>query len=387
MSQPKHVWKRGNRYYVRARIRGKQISQSLETSDRAIAERRAKKIVEAARAERWDFVDEAKVHKGYATIGQVVARFKEEAVHHDLRARTTSDYVAALYRVLRTAGHPDPVEDLAADVLTRETVKAYAAAKMRDVDPDTLSDVRMRRTINFTLRQARAVFSIWAREEYMHAGLKLPDLTGFLKTFSVAYQPKRYALPPEPLRCGTFRAAAELRVENEGLWTVFLLCYYMALRAGEAAAAKWSWIVEEQVDGRPRWFLHVINRPEEGFKAKGSEGKVPVPEQVLTWLQSLRRDGDEYILPGGTPSAREDLIERDFALWMRDIGWDAKRYIHAAHELRALRGCEWYTRRGLEAACEWLRHADPRTTKQFYSAFTRQPPALEVGEGEDVALL
>ena len=89
----------------------------------------------------------------------------------------------------------------------------------------------------------------------------------------------------------------------------------------------------------------------------------------------MRRD-DPYVLAGGNPSAREDLVKRRFAKWMRDLGWDVEMFPKAAHELRKLIGSRWYTELGAEVAQSWLGHKDISTTCRFYTALDRQPDAL-----------
>ena len=111
---------------------------------------------------------------------------------------------------------------------------------------------------------------------------------------------------------------------------------------------------------------------------------MPLPEQVWKWLEEINKqrieDGVqpiEHILPGANVTERAKLVKRDFADWMRKVGWTTEK---ACHELRKIRGSEWYTKRGLEVACAWLRHADLSTTKRYYADLMAQPPTLEVGE-------
>jgi len=122
--------------------------------------------------------------------------------------------------------------------------------------------------------------------------------------------------------------------------------------------------------------MDVIKRPD--FQPKGKDRIVPVSAAVYEHLAALHRPGDDYIVSGGSPRARENLIKRDFAGWMRELGWDAEQYPKAAHELRKLIGSRWYTERGAEVAQNWLGHADITTTCRFYATLSRQPDPLEM---------
>jgi hypothetical protein len=98
---------------------------------------------------------------------------------------------------------------------------------------------------------------------------------------------------------------------------------------------------------------------------------------VYAALQALRRPDDPYILPGGHPSGRSHLVNREFATWMRSIGWDRVTYPKAAHELRKLAGSMWYTHAGLQWAARWL--GDTAATVDHYYCdliATRAPVAM-----------
>jgi len=373
----RNLWLRGGVWYVVAKIHGRRISRSLEApeAERDLARTKARAVIAAARERRWEALDDTKLRKGYATLGELVRVFKAEAARHDLRPLTVTNYVSCLGLVLDKTS----VAEVSTELLSEKTVDAYVARKLAEETP--ANRARLRRSINSTVNQARGLFGEdWAMGAYKKAGLRLPaSIEDFRDAFVVEAPLKRYVMTEERKRllAKTHQAAAAFRGENSDLWPVYLLCYYLAMRAGEAAAARWAWIVADP-DGRS--WMQVINRPGE-FRAKGSEGKIPIPKQVVTWLEELRRRrGGDFILPGPHKTARRALVVKTFAAWMRTIGWDAARYPKAAHELRAARGSEWYTLRGLEAAAKWLRHKDPATTVRFYADFTSQPPTLEVGE-------
>jgi integrase len=82
-----------------------------------------------------------------------------------------------------------------------------------------------------------------------------------------------------------------------------------------------------------------MNRQESSRKGSLPRA-IPIPEKALAHLQAVR-DG-EYLLPAATPSGRQELIDWTNA-WMRKQGWSFAEYSKGIHELRKLRGCEWFT--------------------------------------------
>lgn len=96
---------------------------------------------------------------------------------------------------------------------------------------------------------------------------------------------------------------------------------------------------------------------------------------------ALRKGSSLFIVPGASPRVRENLVKRDFATWMRGIGWDVAQHPKAAHELRKLMGSRWFTELGAEVAQAWLGHKDISTTCRFCAALTRQPEPLPMDFG------
>jgi integrase len=371
----RNIYLRGGRWYVRAVVSGRRISQgmNLPEQDWELAGRRARAILDHARKDKWAVLEATRSRSNCATFAECIAIFRQEAPKHDLRTRTVNDYVSSLQMVI---GAPDATfATMPVTAASKEAVRAYVNRRLVEAGEAVTDSAK--RSIVSTARQARSIFGEdWVMEAYKDAGLELPDMTEFRKCSTLKAPPVRYRLPPLEIREKTLAAAECLRSERRDLWTIYLLAYWLAMRAGEMIAVRWSWLEQ---DHEGRWWMQIIRREDENFRPKGSEGKVPVPKQVMAWLEELRasRPGELYIVPGKDKTDRAVLVGRTFAKWMREIGWKTRK---TAHELRKLRGCEWYTKRGLEVACAWLRHNDPSTTKRFYVDFTAQPPTLEVGE-------
>jgi len=378
MAHLRNLQKRANGiYYVRAVVNGRQLYQSLATSDKQVAAARAKGILESARGARWDAVMGVRQKTAYATLGAIVERYRAVAGerfkgHGRPRPATIEGYIAQLFNLVRVVHENVDVKSLSSAVLQADLVRKYASIALEPyvrVNDEQYAE-RGRRTVAGTLRNARAVFSSWACEGM--SDLRLPVLDGFLKTRVVHPERQKYRLPPRSLIEKTSIEAAKLRQNRPALYAVYLLCYYMGLRAGEAAAARWEWFVLDESQ------RYIDVRPREHFRTKNNRSRrIPVGATVMVHLQILRRPADPFILDGGSPSAREDLIKREFALWMRGIGWDARTYPKAAHELRKLVGSEWYTRHGAECAANWLGDT-LQVACEYYCDLKRHPEPVDV---------
>ena len=102
---------------------------------------------------------------------------------------------------------------------------------------------------------------------------------------------------------------------------------------------------------------------------------MPVHPDLWAMLQALKGEG-EYLIEAKHATERSDVVVRDLAAWMRGLGWKTGK---AAHELRKIRGSEWYTRLGAEVAQTWLGHMDVATTCRYYATLTKQPAPLAPG--------
>jgi integrase len=368
-SKNKHIVKRNGTYYIRKRFNGKIIYRSLSTSDMVIASERAKAILFALEKERFDILDDSKIRKGYSTLGDVFNVYMP-AAQLRLKPRTVINNIANMRGIFRHVFPTANPDNLSTTELKPELVSKYFSAAIKTAMVSGVSEERAKRSAFSKLHQARSIFARWTTDAYKD--LKLPDLTPFMLAGHLKIEAIKYRLPEQKLIEKTITAGRELKDDDPAKYAVFLLCYDIAMRAGEAISAQWSWIRE--TDGR--FFMDIIRRP--GFSPKGKERCVPIGNAVMEHLRALPRSETGYILPGPTKWVRETLVTRDFAGWLRELGWDGVIYPKAAHELRKLMGSRWYTELGAEVAQSWLGHVDISTTCRYYAALTKQPEALEI---------
>ncbi len=375
----KNLIKRGTIYHVRFSVNGKETWRSTGTGDERLAKQRARIMMERARNQKWGELEQLSVRGSRVVkVGDVIDRYLELAEARRLRdgepkERTAWNYVLQLQMVIRVgAGVKDPREQ-PISILTRDLVERFTAATVGAVESDETMKMRYRRTAASSLRQARSVLARWTADGM--SDFKLPDLSGFTRARGEKSGFKKYQYP-HVLAAPTVAAGRALRTVNAGLYAAFLLCYDLGMRAGEAAAARWDWVVER---GGQR-YMAVIRRAY--FVAKNKKDRfIPISNSVWEHLQEIRRAEDEWIIPGGAHEVRYKLIERDLAQWMRGLGWDRREYKGCAHELRKLIGSRWYTEHNPAVAADWLGDT-LQVVYNYYCDLATHPAPLEISSGE-----
>jgi integrase len=366
------VFKQGSNYYTRIMVQGKRIKRCLNTTDKTVALRRAKKLKAEMQAGLWDKVDETKARRTAASLERIKETYEKAGKSRYQRYQKPSPATLRqnLNALRRIAGD---IDGRSSTILTKKLLVDYCEKMTADKKGGELE--RSRRTAASTVRQARAVFAMWAREAFEDAGLELPAslFTEFMKAQPIKATKPKYRVPldhPELVK-KTIKAGRDLADKDPLLHLVFLLSYELALRANEAAHLRWSWFHEQNAG----MTLGVIRRPEEWEGPKGTERYVPVHASTFAAIQEHRNESD-YVLPG-TMTDRVNLVERKFSAWMRSIGWDRKIFPKTSHELRKLQGSRWFTEVSPQAAQEWLGHADISTTCKHYAALSTQPAPLK----------
>lgn len=367
-----HLFLRGEKFYVKVMQRGKWYIRALPQQARQEAAQEARKFVRMIHEGRWDdaALCRSREAQAWATVGEICDAYEAAgAARNDPRARTRRNNVLALEKVLKDGLGVNGARAVSAQSLTGDVPQKFARVFLAEADPDGMES--RRRSVLSYMRQAASVFAV--RSDFK--GLRLPaDLDEFCEARPVRAQKYVYRMPDPALYTPTIAAARALPADS-ALLAAWLCCYELGLRASEAVALRWDWIIVGRRVGHAtdRW-VHVCNRPD--FRTKGREGYVPVPAQVWAALQAFA--GGEYVLPGSSPTDRRNLVGREFAAWLRGQGWTETD--KCAHELRKLRGSFWRGRYGLEMAHEWLRHSSYQTTLDYYASLPTQdePMTLDV---------
>jgi len=362
MHKADHLYLRGNVYYFRAKIRKRIFSRAIGSVSKEEARKLAREWYAQAQLDRLDEVlDRTRNRDVYATIDEVCDRYVATCARLGRpTARTARNNTLALRLVLRRVLGREEVGTESTARLTADVVGDYVRAAIDGRAGE--AEASARRTACSTLRQARSVFSRRMLREPEFRKLRLPALADFLEASPGIDPQKILSLPSTALRLRTLRAAAAAWRARSPLYVVYLLAQHLGMRAGEIAAARWSWI--EDHAGGARWMV-IRDRPDDGFRVKGRPGRAPIRAAVWRRLQAYRSDSP-LIVPGSTPTARHKLIYREAADWLEGVGWAEVETNKRIHELRRLYGSKVWTKYGKESCHEWMRHGSFATTERHY---------------------
>ena len=371
-----NLFERNGTYYIRARINGKSFLRASPYSTVTESRKWVERFIRTVKESRdISIMDEQLARKPFPTFEAIFSLYREAgrkqfAIDGKPGERTIENNISSMRTILRATRKTENLDALSITELNRELVENYSEVMIAKAGKDELKILRARITAGSTLRQAKAIFTRWALGYYV-GKLTLPDVKPFLTTGKSVKRPS-YRIPPLDLRERTFAEAAKLKEDKSDLYGAFLLCYDLGMRASEARECRWEWF---ETDDQGNRFCHICRRSYWKGPKNLVSHKVPVGATTWADLCAIRQDGNDFVLAGGNPSAREVLIKRMLADWMRSIGWDRNTYPKAAHELRKLAGSLWYTKAGLEWAARWLGDT-AATVDHYYADLTCQREAI-----------
>lgn len=375
----RYLYRRGGQLYMRVTVRRKTYLRAVPAASVQEAVRWVRRFVADARLAEPARLRAVVAAPRAASVGDVCDAYLVAAARFGVPSRSSAALnVARLLAVVRDGLPSAAPRGESVGVLSAALVERWAEGWL-GVAPD---DSR-RRSCRSYLRQARSVFARAIVRAGAFRGLALPDLREFLEAVPCGDPAVQYRMPAAEF-IEPFMARAHVLGEcRPGLFGAFLLLFYAGARPGDAVAARWSWLIEEELaPGVRRWVIDFGAKPEEGYRPKASGGLVPLPAAAVAALRALERPGDPFILAGGSETGRRDLICRELATWMRAEGWGTRM---AGYELRKLRGCYWRLKYGMDRCHKWMRHRDYNTTLRHYADLPRRPlPSdLEVGRELD----
>ena len=267
-----------NNWYIRfttPAINGirRVIFRGTGTKEIAAAKRIAAQIIESFWADAGRGAELVKLRSDNATIGELIAKYREKASQ---RPDTVRSNVRSMRMLVKTVhpGDPDtkPTSLLTANLIREFEKRQFDRAQKR-ATAATRSTViqRVRTSTASYVRQARAIVAL--RKMKFYEGLKLLDLSGFRGESVEA--PKRSL--PRPLDMKALEAmeaaAPALAKDDPGAYVAHLFFSRLGLRNIEIVNARTRWINDGSIG--------IINRAEEDFFSKGCEGWVPIAPDVL----------------------------------------------------------------------------------------------------------
>jgi integrase len=336
----------------------------LRTNIIAAAKARAKLIIEPILNGQWETAEKLKSRSGYATIGELLERYQAGAGD---RPNTVRNNSSALRLIIRAVHASDPDRE-SSSVLTAELIRKFERIRMAAAKTEPERH-RARASIRSYVVQARSVVA--PRKMRFYEDINLPNLDGFRN--ERVEMPKRSK--PRALDTGVIAAinaaAPKLASTDAAVYVAYLMFSRLGLRNVEIRNARWGWIESGRIG--------IIERPEENFYPKGSEGWVPIAPDVLQELMRFRNlSTNDYIVPGVTATERKDAVDRRHSAW---VGQWIKDRSKTSYELRRYAGSLVYNAtRDILKVRDFLRHASVETTQQWYAYLLDDVPSIGMND-------
>lgn len=364
-----HLTIRNGVYYVigRRKVNGKSQRLSRSTGIRVgdpspgAARADARKMRDAMlrewRNERTDILDQTRLRDSSARLSEVCdAYLKIVQRHGKPQMRTARRNVGALRTMVRCVTGRE-VEDCSVNALNRQFVVDYADKRLAGCEDVQSTQI----SVNSSLRQARSVFKRSVLGE-LPARLTPGDVTGFLTQFACVDPMTEQARDLQPPSDAEMRPLVEASSVLQGseLWPMWLLNFYLGMRARECRFCRWDWFGPDQFG---RMSVHIKRYPAQGFRPKGRSRVVPLADDVWRMLGECRGEG-EFVLPGSARNRRR-ITQYRYNDWIRSLGWAREKKSHAVRSYRL--EC-WRRAFGDQVAQDWGGHVSGRTTKDHYTS-------------------
>lgn len=304
-----------------------------------------------------------------ATIGRVIEAFESDCPGRGIQTGPgSSSYKATaalrlILREVRGLEANEQVDALSASALTPELLQDFQSQRVAAAATKGPAAVQTARvTAASTINQARMVVAGPAMREASMRGLELPDLEAF-RAWKPAATTRKLRVPVDDVTLERLRTkvdelwllAADGNEEARAKWLALCLAGNLGLRRGSAVMARWSWA--RQVG--KRWRLYLVATDE--AEPKGNEYSVEIEASVWTDMQALRKPGEDYIVPGATLEARDEVFRLN-AFWLRGLGLNVDK---PNHELRAVFLQAMDRAHGRQAAVDAAGHDKARTTEIY----------------------
>lgn len=345
----KFIFLRFGIWTFKKRVPGRKspLQISLETSDRTLAREKRDQILKDLANEELEKIRGPRMKR--ATIGQVLAIYEQQiASTTRIEPRTVVKCVNDARVYLRYARVTSGDETLMTTFIDAATVRSFKANYLADAGTDREALEVRRRGAEAKLRNIRAIFSRHALPLYKH--LHLPPMAEFLADARVQTETRKHAtIAPATLR----DMGEAIAQESADLQLVHMLHKFAGLRNDEICNLRLEWF------SRAPWgqlFIGVLRRPY--FEPKQSEGFVPIHSGVAALLArhvAGLQAQDFVLLPNGSVTAREELVNRTHSIFMRRF-LPAKQYAKAGYELRRWAAQMFELKHGKDAAENFLRH-------------------------------
>jgi len=318
------------------------VAESRRAHTVAGAQAFAQALEASRQRSRWSSVEA--VLDAYAAAAELERAFsggRPSKASTDANARDLRRVYAAMGRPLSGSCEKAP-----------EVVADWAAERLADGSIT-------RTSVAAVSRRCREVFSGWALRRMAAAGLRIdPGIAARWTT--VRSEPARYQLPPQELRERTIAAGVDEIRRRTDIGLAFLLCYYGGMSRADAAEATWDILRD---DDHLLYYRHKTGR----------RADPPLPADAAAALRSWPGRGERDTILPGFPTDRLDLVGRELAAWMRELGWTTGK---CAHELRKLACSTWATQAGIQWAARWIGDSEATASAYYRDLLPERAPAV-----------
>jgi integrase len=321
--------KRGRTWHAAFLTDGVRTFRTLKTSDKRVANQRAKEIISGSTPVR---------AKKTANLDEVVEAYMAWPAAPATKKANTQ----RLRLICREAGLGD---NPSVSMLVRKVVVDWQATRVAGLAGREFD--RAARTANSVWRMAKSVFNRRAMAEAIYGELPL-TIEGFISTPFLKHTAVTYKRPDGKLMTSILGAADSLLPQDPDAWTAVALASSCGLRAGEIAHARWSWIEGSMIR---------VQATDEWSPKDKAERSIPIPAHIAARIDSVRT-GDRLI------AGRMAYVSERVMDWARFLGWDRDKFLH---ELRKWFGAQVATQAGLYAAQKLLGHSSPDLTASYYA--------------------
>lgn len=359
------VYLRGGTYYARItdpatgrRTMRASPDGSLAGARRIVAEARRARTVAGAQAFS-EALEASRLRSAWSPMSAVLEAYARAAAEERaFSGRPSERYARTIATDWRRVLSDQREPESASCARAPEIAAAWAAARLADGSISRIS-------VAAISRRCRELFSSWAVRRMSAAGLRI-DPTVAQRWTAVRSEPVRYQLPPQELRERTIAAGQEEIRSRSDVGLAFLLCYYGGMAAIDAAEATWDILRD---DGHLLYYRHKTGR----------RADPPLPAEVAAILRAWPgRESRPTILPGAYPTQRADIVGRDLAAWMRELGWTTGK---CAHELRKLACSTWATQAGIQWAARWIGDSEATASAYYRDLLPEKAPAVSMPVG------
>ena len=350
---------------------GKRRTLSLRTPDKALAEKRAEKAIEADLSGKTHILDEARGKASTSTVGELIDAYLPAKLGKPNQA-TRRENQAHLLLMLTECGHKNP-RKVRLSELDDKLVKQFFRNRLAPHDEASVDFDKVRTTANSVYRKTKSIFSRKVLASGTYDYLKLPALDKFMNVPFLDQPDHQYSFLSNELFTKLINDSVRLRTENTSLYCAFLICYTLGLRKKEAFHARWDWV---SIDKEGRFFLKVPGRENwkgKVFRTKSGKGReIEMAKRVYDELQALSPIGNhpEYLIPTKTDWERRVKVWREFGPWFRENGIFRNK---SAHECRKFFGAQVATHDGIYVASKLLGHSTVTVTEKSYADLVERP--------------